>query len=137
MFILLTLVNERLKMKFKSERIKEEFELLKSKNVELYNLVISLDTYILDKYKKQIVLTDLFRNKAEQEKIYGLGTKRVSPHMLWHAVDLRSSIFLQKEIEEIVSYLNQKYNHKNKYKFTAMCHEVKNFGMHFHIQFVS
>lgn len=122
-------------MKFKTDRIEQEFKQLSIKNPDLARIINWIGITAFTMFGKEIVLTDIFRTILEQVKIYGVGTKKVSPHMLWHAVDLRSSTFTDDEIKQLVDLINNTYNKNNVYKFTAMCHEVNGFGMHFHIQY--
>lgn len=125
-------------MKFKTDRIKKEYqEELILKNRVLFLMIAEIDAYSKMQFKKEITLTGVLRTLAEQQQIYGKDTKKVSPHMLWHAVDLRTIGFTDEEIKLMVNHINNKYSNNNYYNVTSMAHEVNGFGMHFHIQFCS
>lgn len=119
-----------------SQRIKNELIELKTKNRELFDLIIDLYHYADHHFKKDVIITMIYRTQEEQESIYGPGVKKKSPHQFWHAIDIRSRIYTQEEIDRMVSYLNGRYNGDNYYRWTTKVHEVGNHGMHFHIQFV-
>lgn len=128
-----------LKVKNEQERLFEEFRELRTKNRPLAKLLIDLYHWIDDKYKKDVVMTMIFRTPQEQDYLYRNSIKYkvkpwTSPHQYWHAVDIRSLIFTDDEIDEIVEYLNNKYNNTNYYRWTAKAHKVGEGAMHFHIQ---
>lgn len=124
-------------VKDNNEVLNKMFEELKSKNHQLHDLVVDVARFIEKTLKKDTTITEIYRTKEQQKKIYGQDTKKISPHMLYHAVDLRSHTFTESEIIQICKYINDKYGPYNHYKITAFCHEVNNHGKHFHIQFVT
>jgi len=128
-----------------SARLKREYNDLEDSNKGLYDLLTDLAKFCKDSYNKDVVLTMILRTKEEQDNIYK-GTKNSkgvkyddkpwkSPHQFSHALDIRSKTYTKNEIKAIEEYLNDKYNSKNFYKWTALCHDVGQ-GDHFHIQFV-
>lgn len=124
-----------------SARIKKELVRLKEKNPELHALIIDLYLWIGKEFGKDTVLTMIYRTQEEQDYLYRHSAKYKekpfkSPHQFWHALDLRTSIYTDEEIEKIVKYLNDKYDNKNYYGWTAKAHAIKGNAMHFHIQFV-
>lgn len=126
-------------VEFKTDRCKKEYASLMSKNRPLRDLIDDVSRYSVDNFDKPVLITMISRTQEEQDYLYRNSEKYKkkkfkSPHQFWHAVDLRSRTFSDKEITQLVDYINETYNDKNYYKFTAMCHSVGN-GMHFHIQY--
>lgn len=134
------LLNDPIKYKEQSERLKREHLELASKNPALYNLLGDLDTYVFDNFKKNVVITMIYRTQAEQDYLYRNSDqykkrKFKSPHQFHHAIDIRSRTFSNEEINQIVAWLNAKYDSDNYYSWTSKCHDVGS-GAHFHLQFV-
>lgn len=119
-----------------SQRIKNELIELKTKNRELFDLIIDLYHYADHNFNKDVVITMIYRTQEEQESIYGSGYSKKSPHQFYHAIDIRSRLYTQDEMNQMVKYLNERYNKNNYYKWTTKVHEVGDHGMHFHIQLV-
>lgn len=119
-----------------SQRIKDELIKLKIENRGLFDLILDLYHCAELLFDKDVIMTMIYRTQEEQESIYGKGTKKKSPHQFYHAIDIRSRIYSQDEIDQMVNYINTKYNEDNYYKWTTKVHEVGNHGIHFHIQFV-
>lgn len=122
-----------------STRLTNEFTTLLDKNKELHDIITDLCEYCYTFFKKDIVLTMIYRTDEEQDSIYKDDPKYKikkfkSPHQFWQAFDLRSSTFTPEEIKFIEDYLNNKYNSVNFYKWTARNHTV-GLGFHFHIQY--
>ncbi len=121
-------------------RLINEYIELKDQNLELYNILDGLNTYTNEEFKKNIVITMIYRTQAEQEYLYR-NSKRYaqkkfkSPHQFMQGVDIRSRTFTQSEIKQIVAWLNQNKQRGNYYKWVAKCHDVGS-GRHFHIQYV-
>lgn len=127
------------KLKNDDARLKSELDTLKSKNKGLYDVLFDIADWVKDNLKKELVVTGIFRTDEEQAAIYKNDAKYKvrpfkSPHQFYDAFDLRDSTFTKDEIPKIVKYVNDTYNPKNSYKFTAMDHNV-GAGWHFHIQF--
>ncbi len=128
-----------------SKSIKDELRKLKKENKPLLMLLVDLYHYVEDNFHKDLYVTMIYRSQEQQDDIYK-GYERSdgrkydespwkSPHQFWHAVDLRSSNLNDAEIKDIEEYLNDKYEDKNYYKWTAKNHTV-GLGEHFHIQMV-
>lgn len=132
-----------------SQRLKDELIELRTKNKPLLDLIVDLYHYVEDNLHKDVVITMIYRTPQEQDSIYS-GTYRgsraydtnpwKSPHQVWTAIDIRTSIYSSTEINQIRDYINNKYNSSNYYKTTAMYHEVikadgTSLAHHFHIQF--
>lgn len=122
-----------------SQRLKDEYRKLSSKNGKLYDIVNDLNTFSNKNFGKSILLTMVYRLESEQDYLYRNSEKYKqrkfkSPHQFWHAVDLRSRTFSKEEIKIMVDYVNVKYNDDNYYRFTADYHTV-GAGWHFHLQF--
>lgn len=122
-----------------SGRLRDELQALKAKNHDLYLIMYDITTYCATEFKKDVVITMIYRTEAEQDSIYKddpkyIAKKFKSPHQLNHAFDLRSSTFDTKQIEKLVLWLNTTYNVHNYYNWTAKCHDI-GLGDHFHVQF--
>lgn len=127
------------KLKNDDPRLTGELKTLATKNKGLYELLFNLADWVKEEFKKDLVMTGIFRTDTEQADIYKNDARYKkkafrSPHQLWDAFDLRDSTFTKDEIKKIVDYLNNMYNSKNIYKTTAMDHSV-GIGWHFHVQF--
>ena len=123
-----------------SERLQEEWGELGSRNVALKNLVFDVASYVWSKYEKNIIITMIYRTDEEQDAIYAdderyQKKKFKSPHQFMQAVDLRSKVFTNEEIDDIVNHINEKFDDSNWYNWTAKCHDV-GLGDHFHIQYL-
>lgn len=130
-----------LRAKNESERIKSELSQLKSENKPLFSLIVDLADWINSEFDKKTVITMIYRTDEEQAELYKHSERYQkkpfkSPHQFWHAIDLRTWIYTEEEIQKIVKYLNDKYNASNYYKWTAKAHAIKGNAMHFHIQYV-
>jgi hypothetical protein len=120
-------------------RLFQELETLEMENKELTTLLLDMDNYIYTKYGHNCTITHLFRLDEEQELFYKNSERYkkkpfTSPHQYWHSVDISSRGFTQEQIEDIVNYINNKYNKENYYRWTIKWHNI-GFGSHFHIQF--
>lgn len=125
-----------LKAKNDSDRIKAELVHIKRVNKDLFDLLVDLSRWVAEEFERDTIITMLYRTQEEQERIYGKGTKRKSPHQFYHAADIRSRIFSDEEIKRIEDYLNNKYDSTNYYRWTAKNHKVAGGTYHFHIQYI-
>lgn len=131
-------------VEFKTEskvRLSKEWPQLKKENQELYDLIEEANEYTNKEFKKNLIITMIYRTDAEQDYLYRDSEKYAkkkfkSPHQFWHAVDLRSRTFTESEIKKLVAWFNKKANKNNYYRWTAKCHTVGKNGRHFHAQFV-
>lgn len=122
-------------IKFKTDRIKGEFDQLTYQHHELDTLVINLSLWVSNMYHKDIIITHLFRTQEEQHLLYKdiPNPPAFSPHQFWNAIDLRSFDFDQDELDAICTYLNSHYSNLNG-KIVAFVHAIPGGAMHFHIQ---
>jgi hypothetical protein len=130
----------------KTERVRQEYEQLKGCNAPLAALVQDLAEFVKVEFRKDVVMTMIFRTQEEQwalyEKTDGPQTTRVSPHMLWQAVDLRDWIYTPKQKQAIGGFLKRHYDATNRLprlhggSRTYMLHKIKGGAMHFHVQYV-
>jgi hypothetical protein len=57
-------------MQFKTNRIKREYNLLKSKNKQLYDIINDIDSYSQKEFNKEVVLTCIKRTMQGKMDIY-------------------------------------------------------------------
>jgi len=126
-----------------SSRLTNEIWELKKHNKPLLKVLLATRNFVKKNFGKDITLTMIYRTDDEQDNIYRGKSRRgrfydvnpwKSPHQFYAAFDLRSRTFTSKEIDTLVSYLNDKYNKTNYFRFTAMCHDI-GLGSHFHVQY--
>lgn len=131
-----------IKFKNDSDRMKREFDDLNDHNPNLRTLLEDLNHFVNDNFKKELVITMIFRTQEEQDAIYANDEKYKkkkfkSPHQLMHGVDIRSETFSQEEKDKMVEFLNNKGKElSNYYSWTAKVHQVGQGALHFHIQYV-
>lgn len=129
-------------LRSKTLKISGEWGQLKNKNSSLAQLVWDLAVFVEEEFKKDVVMTEIFRTQQMQDSYYGKGTKKVSPHQLWQAVDIREQIYNQSEMGYIKDFLMlyDKYNRCDLIKAskskTFLYHDIGR-GKHFHVQFLS
>jgi DNA polymerase II small subunit/DNA polymerase delta subunit B len=119
---------------FKTPRIEAEFNELEIKNKRLYYIIKDTNNYTVKKYKKNITLTEVYRTQEEQNRYYKGKPKFKSPHQRWLAVDIRTHNFTKQQVQNIVKYINNKYNKHSRYIPTAFYHDI-GLGPHIHVQF--
>lgn len=122
-------------MRFKTERIKQEWLQLNTKNPKLAFLVSSLSAYCEQMFKKDVMLTEVFRTEEEQKALYSKSSQppKNSPHMSWCAVDIRSFDFTKEQIDKILDFCNKSTD--NWFKKTAIYHEIPGNVYHLHLQY--
>lgn len=125
-------------IQFKTDRQKEEWFQLQSKNYKLYRLVKALNEFTELEFNKDILLTEVFRTQAEFDSLYTQTPieqrPKTSPHLNWGAVDLRSSIYSDREIQRLLSFLNV-FTYFGGQRKVALYHTIAGNTMHFHIQY--
>lgn len=127
-------------IEFDEPRDEREFKELASRNPELHQAILEANIFAFENFKKNLVVTMVFRTQAEQDYLYKNNARYKkkpfkSPHQFWHAVDLRSRTFTADEISRLEDFLNRRLNPKNYYRWTAKNHTVGH-GVHFHVQYV-
>jgi len=100
---------------------------------KLKNIVTLLAYYSWEFFNKKVFITEVYRTQHENNLIYK-DTKHVSLHTYHHAVDIRSSIYTDEEIEKLLTVANTILYRKGSKHKTAKYHHVGNGAFHFHIQ---
>jgi hypothetical protein len=125
-------------MRFKTERIKKEYEELPDHNRKLIGALITLDMYCATEFGKDVCLTHVFRTKQEHDELYAQtpADKRPksSPHMFWQAADIRSTDFTDKQIEKILKLFNCFTYKSGQGKPSAIYHTISGNTFHLHLQ---
>ena len=114
---------------FKSPRIENEFKQLYNRNPRLQKVLEIAARYCELEFKKDIVITSLYRDPQENKDVGGIAT---SPHMTWEAADLRSFTFTDEELAKLAAFLNG-ITFRNGKK-TCVYHKVAGGAYHLHIQ---
>jgi hypothetical protein len=125
-------------MQHKTPKIAEEFIKLEQQNKKLYDLLLLADKYSRMELGKELVLTHIFRTKAEHEELYKdtPAAKRPasSPHQIWRAADLRSTIYTDAQIKKLLAFFNTFTGIQGKP--VAVHHVVAGQQWHFHVSYV-
>ena len=124
-------------IEYKTRRIEHEFEELSDKNRGLHDVVVAASTFTGYEFGKPIVLTQIFRTQEEQDSLYKHipeSQRKKSPHQFWQAVDLRSWIYSEAEIERLLKFLNC-FTTAGGQRKVAIYHEIPGNVKHFHVQF--
>jgi hypothetical protein len=114
---------------FKTPEIEKQYQELPVHNRRLKNAILMLDLFVSLELKKDIELTSLLRTPEENAAVGGIPN---SPHLVWNAVDLRSTLYTDAEVNRIVAFMNSLTYHAGK--STAMAHAVGGGAYHLHIQ---
>lgn len=123
-------------LQFKTQRIRDEYAQLPTKNPKLFELLIALEYYTRDTFKKDVVITSILRTKEENDALY-VNTPvdkrpKSQPHCDWKAADIRSTIYTEQEIRFMLDYLNKRYPNTNG-KPAALYHTIAGGAPHFHL----
>lgn len=119
----------------------KQFNELRERNFGLALIIGNLATFVEDKFKKNVIITEIFRTPQMQQGYYGKGTKKYSRHLTWEAVDIRDWIYTQDEKKAIMEFLKGRYDKTNSCAYlpsgskTYWLHAIKGGKMHFHIQY--
>lgn len=123
---------------FKTDKIKKEFTSDKV-HPRLKKIMTMLSIFCEVEFAKDIVVTELLRTQAEQDRYYGKNPAYIkkpwnSVHQFGRGCDIRTiNHFTPTEIKKIVAFLNIiTYRKKSKVK-TATYHNI-GLGNHIHIQ---
>jgi hypothetical protein len=122
---------------FASAKLRKEFTRLRHWNPPLCDILDKLDRYLHEHHQKALHVTCVLRSQEENDKIYAGEKPKKTAHGVWAAVDIRSH-GLESHIPAMLEFLNA-YTPRNANRTrngkTAIFHEVKGHGPHFHIQF--
>jgi len=128
---------EEVQVRFKNDRVEKEWESMKL-DFRLVIIVGFIDWWCkkyvnrIDGKKKDIQITCIYRTQSEQEAIYGKGTKKLSTHQYWRAVDIGVNAFSTETKKELVDILNLHLKNMGNSK-VCVWHNI-GLGDHFHIQ---
>ena len=114
-------------VKFKDDnaRLKDEFDT--KIDCRLQFILLNLATYVYERFKKQVVVTCLIRTGAENAATAGSNPQ--SAHLRGDAADIRSFIYSEEEIQEIIAYLKHHWGPM----IHAIFHNPGGNGPHIHI----
>lgn len=120
-------------MKFKTDRIQQEYKDLPKQNLYLVEVLTLLESFCRNHSLAEPVITCIYRTPEENAAANGIPN---SPHCIWEGADIRSSIYNRDEITNIVYYLNglMAYRPKGATKPLALYHSVRGSVPHIHIQ---
>ena len=123
-------------MQFKTPQIKLEYETLVAKNYALWTLLNLTEAFSVFELNKSIMITHIFRTPEEQKALYSQtpNPPATSPHERWEAADLRSSIYTEREITRLLTFLNT-FTYQGGQRKVAIYHAVAGNVNHFHIQY--
>ncbi|MBP2434095.1 hypothetical protein [Bradyrhizobium elkanii] len=126
---------------FKDAALRPQYSKLHHFNPKLCGILHRLQDMVQSRYHKDIVITQIERGQDENDRIYKndkTNKHRKTAHGVWAAVDIRSSIFSNTEISEVIAFLNS-YNDTNSNPIkggnTALHHAVEGGVKHIHIQY--
>lgn len=123
-------------LRFKVDRIRDEFADLIQKNNKLFLLLVELERFVREGLGKDVVLTSILRTKEENDALYTQTPvdkrPKSQPHCTWEAVDIRSAVYTDDEIKRILGFINGSYKNKNG-KPAALYHMINGNVPHFHI----
>lgn len=118
--------------------IEREFNTeLFTRNKALYHLIEAAAIYTSYEFNKPVILTSVFRTEQEQAKLYEhlpIDQRPHSPHQDWKAVDIRSWVYSDDEIQRLLKFFNTFTLIEGQRK-VALYHEIPGNVKHFHIQY--
>ena len=131
-------------IKFKLTLLKDEFdgELSlegNSLHPKLRTIVFTLAGYTDYHFGKDIVITEILRDQATQDKYYCRNPEyQANPwksvHQFGCGVDLRTWGFTERQLQEILDYINHSFSYDLEGSHpVALCHDIGR-GKHFHLQ---
>lgn len=123
-------------MKFKEFHMQTEFDTLRQRNPKLSKMVEIADQYAITEFNKELVITEVYRSEDEYKKLYALDLSKMPvhrPHSRYEAVDLRSSVFTDQEIQKLLALFHV-FTVYGGNKPAAIYHQIAGGVMHFHIQ---
>ena len=117
---------------FKTNAEKKEWKKLEKKHPKMLNLIIKTAQFTKKNFNKPLVLTELHRTQADQDRLYGGKAKKKSWHQFWMAVDFRSRIFTNAEILQIINFIKTEFKSEGK-KLRVLYHRISGSVYHFHV----
>lgn len=122
-------------LRFKTDRIRDEFAQLIRSNNKLFLMLVELERFCREGLNKDVVLTSILRTKEENDALYEQTPinqrPKSQPHCTWEAADIRSSIYTDDEIKRILGFINGSYKNSNG-KPAAIYHMINGNVPHFH-----
>lgn len=122
-------------MRYKTDRLVDEYKQLWDKNPRLCHILIELDQFCIGTFGKDIMITSIYRSPEEQAEVYKNSPIKVpnSPHTVWEGVDLRSTDWTLDQKGKMLKLLNQNVVYGGRRR-CAMVHAITGNVDHFHIQ---
>lgn len=122
-------------IKFKSFRLIDEFAYISLKNRMIREIVEALEDEAWNISIADILITDIFRTRAEQIKIYNDPNTKTSVHEVWRGIDIIPSFVSPTEIKKVVKWINKNwsYDPKRPKLKVAIYHAVVG-RRHIHVQ---
>lgn len=122
-------------MRYKTDRITEEWKQLWDNNPRLCEIVIELDQFCVSTFGKDVMITSIYRSPEEQAELYKNSPVKVekSPHNVWEGIDIRSMDWTKEQKERMLKLLNQNTVYGGRRR-CAMVHAISGNVDHFHIQ---
>lgn len=117
-------------MKFKSDRIQDEFASLVSKNPPLRSILVSLQGFCIHEFNEDITITSVFRTEQENKDAHAA----TSIHCVWGAADVSIHGFSDQSQKRMLDFCNQFTYRGTPGHKVAMIHGVPGGVSHLHIQ---
>ena len=128
-------------MLYKSEQIREEWEIVRSqKNSRLLlPMALLVDDVSLQVAEVEAVMTHIVRADEEQKRLnalLGFRIGRRSVHQYWRGIDFRSWIYTPEQITEICDRVNSTFEYLSGSgrKLKALAYHQRGTGTHLHLQ---
>jgi hypothetical protein len=132
---MISFLHSGLRQEFDGERTIEGYKI----HPELRKIIFTLAGYIQYRFQKDLVITEILRDKVMQDRYYRDNPKyRANPwksvHQFGCGVDIRSYIFKENELVELVNFVNRNFSYDaQKSHQVALCHDI-GWGKHIHLQ---
>lgn len=118
----------------KDQRIADEWNVLPVHNKRLAMILNMVANYSTHEFSKELIITCIYRSPTENSALYAQSVEPSwRPHTQWLAVDLRSSIYTDAEIQKLLSFLNS-FTVFGGNRKCAIYHQIAGNAFHFHVQ---